>query len=88
MTLAGTVTRDVFALESVTTRPPLGAGPLNVTVPVAGLPPGTLPLKDTCDSSGNSVMSVAVVAPPKAAEMRTFIVAVTELVPIVKEAAV
>ena len=88
MTLAGTVTRDVLALERVTTAPPLGAAPFNVTVPVAGLPPGTMPPKDTCASSGNTVMSVLTVAPQKFAEMRTFVVSDTELVPIVKEAAV
>jgi hypothetical protein len=44
VTLAGTVTSEVFALESATTEPPLGAGLFNVTVPVAGVPPGTLPL--------------------------------------------
>src|SRR5438128_1109886 len=45
---AGTVTRDgtlatpVLLLDRLTTAPPLGAGPLSVTVPVEGLPPVTL----------------------------------------------
>ena len=88
MTLAGTVTREVLALESVTTVPPLGAAPFNVTVPLAGLPPGTLPPNDTWASSGNTVTSAFNVTPLKAAEMRTFVVAVTELVPIANEAVV
>jgi len=88
VTLAGTVTSDVFALESVTTVPPLGAAPFSVTVPIAGLPPGTLPLNDTCARSGNTVMSAAAVTPLNVAEMRTFVAAVTGLVPIVNEAAV
>jgi len=88
VTLAGTVTREVLALERVTTVPPVGAGPFNVTVPVAGLPPGTLPLKSTCASSGNNVMSALNVDPLNAAEIRTFVVAVTELVPIANEAVV
>jgi hypothetical protein len=37
----GTVAVDVSLLESVTTAPPLGAGPLNVTVPVELFPPLT-----------------------------------------------
>jgi hypothetical protein len=88
VTLGGTATRDVLALESVTTTPPLGAAALNVTVPVAGLPPGTLPLNKICDSSGNSVMSAAAVAPLNVPEIRTFVVAVTELVPIANDAVV
>jgi hypothetical protein len=88
-TLAGTVTSDVLALESVTaTVPPLGAAPFNVTVPVAGVPPGMLPANDTWASSGNTVMSTFKVEPPKAAEIRTSVVAVTALVPIVKDAVV
>jgi hypothetical protein len=42
VTLAGTVATEVRLLESVTTIPPAGAGPVNVTVPVDGLPPCTL----------------------------------------------
>ena len=42
VTLAGTVAVEVRLLESVTTIPPAGAGPVSVTVPVDGLPPCTL----------------------------------------------
>src|SRR6266850_2100089 len=88
VTLAGTVTRDVFPLESVTTSPPLGAAPPSPTVPVAGVPPGALPLNITYDSSGYIVMSAANVEPLYAAEMRTLVVAVTELVPMENDALV
>jgi hypothetical protein len=88
VTLPGTVTSDVLALANATTVPPLGAAPFNVTVPVPGVPPGTLPANETCASSGNSVMSVADVVPLNAAEIRTFVVAVTELVAIANDAVV
>jgi hypothetical protein len=39
VTLDGTVAIDVLLLESATTDPPAGAGPLSVTVPVEELPP-------------------------------------------------
>ena len=39
VTLAGTVAAAGVSLDSVTTTPPVGAGLINVTVPVAGLPP-------------------------------------------------
>jgi hypothetical protein len=41
VTLAGTVAAGLLLL-SATTMPPVGAGPLSVTVPVDGLPPTTL----------------------------------------------
>ena len=42
VTLAGTVATAVLLLASVTTIPPLGAGPLRVTVPWDVFPPVTL----------------------------------------------
>jgi hypothetical protein len=42
VTLEGTLAAVVLLLESVTCAPPVGAGPLNVTVPVEELPPVTL----------------------------------------------
>ena len=41
VTLAGTVAAEVLLLDSVTTAPPDGAGPLRVTVPVEEVPPIT-----------------------------------------------
>jgi hypothetical protein len=42
VTLDGTVAAAVLLLESATVAPPAGAGPLNATVPVEGVPPMTL----------------------------------------------
>jgi hypothetical protein len=42
VTLAGVLAAAVLLLESVTWAPPVGAGPLNVTVPVDEFPPTTL----------------------------------------------
>src|SRR5258706_4488081 len=42
VTLAGTVAAEVLLVDRETTVPPLGAGPLSITVPVDGFPPLTL----------------------------------------------
>ena len=42
VTLAGTVAAAVLLLESATTAPLVGAGPLSVTVPCDAFPPMTL----------------------------------------------
>jgi hypothetical protein len=42
VTVAGTVAAAVLPLIRETTAPPVGAGPLSVTVPVEGDPPVTL----------------------------------------------
>jgi len=42
VTLEGTLAAAVLLLESVTCAPPVGAGPLSVTVPVEEFPPVTL----------------------------------------------
>ena len=71
-----------------TPPPSLTTLPFSVTVPTAGLPPFTLSANVTLPSSGKSVMSEAVVEPLNVAEIRTLVVAVTALVPMVKLAAV
>jgi hypothetical protein len=42
VTLEGTAATAVLLLESATCAPPVGAGPLSVTVPVEGFPPVTV----------------------------------------------
>ena len=51
VTLAGTVAAAVLLLESVTTAPPDGAAPDNVTVPCDELPPVTLAGESDSDAS-------------------------------------
>ena len=57
VTLPGTVADEGLLLDSDTTAPPAGAGPLSVTVPVEPLPPTTEDgLKDRATSAGDTVM--------------------------------
>ena len=68
VTLAGTVADDVLSLDSDTTAPPAGAGPLSVTVPVEELPPTTLdgvtPNELNPTAAGVTVRGAVLVTPP------------------------
>ena len=96
VTLPGTRAAPVLLLESDTTAPPVGAAPLNVTVPVDDcVPPVTLVgfsvNEDNVTGGGAAgfTMSVAVlVVPPNAALIVTVVAALTALVPTVKLAVV
>lgn len=64
VTLGGTVAAGLL-LESATCAPPAGAGPLSVTVPVAGTPPVTLAgLTLSAEAAGGSTVSVTLCEPP------------------------
>ncbi len=72
VTLAGTLAAAVLLLESVTSAPPDGAGPLNVTVPVEDcVPPITLVGLSVREESvtagggaGATVIEAVLVTPP------------------------
>jgi hypothetical protein len=68
VTLAGTVAATVLSLIRETAAPPVGAGPLRVTVPVEGDPPVTLIGLSTIEESvvepGGVTVSEAVLVPP------------------------
>jgi len=92
--LAGTVDTAVLLLASETTIPPLGAGPLRVTVPWDVLPPVTLaglrltPDTLTAAGAGFTVSVADRVTPPAVAEMVADVAAVTDVVVIAKVAPV
>ena len=67
VTVAGTVAVDVLLLERETTAPPMGAGPLSITVPVEGDPPVTLvgfSVSEERVRAGGSTVSEAVLVAP------------------------
>ena len=65
--LAGTVAAAVLSLIRETDAPPLGAGPLSVTVPVEGDPPVTLVgfsvSEERVRAGGSTVREAVLVAP-------------------------
>ena len=67
VTLAGTVAAAVLPLITETDAPPLGAGPLSVTVPVEGDPPVTLVgfsvSEERVRAGGSTVREAVLVAP-------------------------
>jgi hypothetical protein len=80
VTLAGTAAA-IWLLDSVTVRPPGGAIPLRVTVPVEGVPPRTLLGLTVSDvRAGGLIVNVAVRGPLKLPVIVTFVTATTPLV--------
>ncbi|MCK7490004.1 MAG: hypothetical protein MZU79_07120 [Anaerotruncus sp.] len=90
VTEAGTCAVAVRLLLRVTTVPPAGAGPVNVTVPVDGFPPRTLlGLRIRDEATGAVTVKVAVrVVPRYVAEIVSVLLEVTGLVVAAKVAAV
>lgn len=84
VTLASTVAADPL-LETETTAPPLGAGPLSVTVPADDVPPLTLAGLSVIEDSvavvaGVTVRRAVLVAPPYVAVIVSWVELDTELV--------
>jgi hypothetical protein len=82
VTLAGTVSALVLLLDSVTTKPPVGAGALIVTVPVTLVPiRPVVGLTDTAEAAGGVTVNVAdFELPDTVAVMVAMVFALTELV--------
>ena len=86
LTVAGTVAAALSLLSAILT-PPVGAGPLSVTVPVEPVPPITLvgfKLKELKAAAGETVNNAVCDAPPKVAVIVTLVEADTEDVVMVK----
>jgi hypothetical protein len=89
VTLAGTCAAAVLLLDSVTTAPPAGAGPVSVTVPVDPAPPGTVVGLSVSELSTAAVtVRLAVCVEPNVAEMVAEALVDTGLVVTVKVAVV
>src|SRR3972149_5758677 len=82
VTLAPTVAAEVLLLDSATTAPPAGAGPLSVTVPVESAPPGTDAGFSVTDETlgGGFTVSVAFAEPLKVPVMTTGVTPATACV--------
>src|SRR5712671_5812813 len=86
VTLGGTLAAPLL-LESVTCAPPVGAGPLNVTVPVEEFPPATLvgfsESEERVGGGGGAAVTVSeadLLAPLNVAEIETVVDTATALV--------
>ena len=65
VTLAGTLATEDLLLDSATTVPPAGAGPLRVTVPVEEVPASTAEGESVNeDSTGGLMVTAAVFVMP------------------------
>ncbi len=65
VTFAGTVATAVLLLDSDTAMPPVGAIPVNCTVPVEELPPATdVGFSANADNAGGFTVRVAVLVSP------------------------
>ena len=65
VTLDGTVAAEALLLVRVTRAPPVGAGPVKVTVPWDVEPPATLVgLKASAFAAGGNTVSIAVLVVP------------------------
>jgi hypothetical protein len=59
VTLAGTLVTMVLLVLSETANPPVGAGPVNVTVPFTDVPPATrVGLRDSDDISATGAVMI------------------------------
>ncbi len=66
VTLAGVVATAELSLDRLTTAPPVGAGPLNISVPVDGVPPVTavgFKFRDETVTTGGLTVSAALAMP-------------------------